>query len=152
MPLEFFKNWCQKSRCQWNPSRILHLINKARNYIFASIWWSWYCHLLIRMPSEFFKNCCQKSRWQWNSSRILRLINKARNYVHSCVNLMILKLLNGDAPSIPYVLVASPWHYGQNCQMLSKNAIPLFVLKDCYFNHWVCNNFEISFSLCVQIG
>ena len=61
--------------------------------------------------------------------------NKQGKELHSCVNLMILKLLNGDAPSIPYVLVASPWHCSQNRQMLSKNPISLFVLKDCYFNH-----------------
>ena len=130
MTLEFFKNCCQKNRCQWNSSRIFRLINKARNYIFASILWSWNCHLLygcpllpperIRILQELLPEKQLTVKFFKNSSP-----NKQGKELHSCVNLMILKLLNGDEPSIPYVLVASLWHYIQNRQMLSKNAISL---------------------------
>ena len=55
------------------------------------------------MAAEFFKNYSRNSQNLPASPS-----NKQGNDLHSCVNLMILELLNRDSPSIPYVLVASP--------------------------------------------
>ena len=75
-----------------------------------------------QMTAEFFKN------YSWNSQKLPASPNKQGKELHSCVNLMILELLNGDAPSIPYVLLASPLLVAQwpDFQILFNNweALP----------------------------
>ena len=75
-----------------------------------------------QMAAEFFKN------YSRNSQNLPASPNKQGKDLHSCVNLMILELLNRDSPSIPYVLLASPLLVAQwpDLQILFNNweALP----------------------------